>query len=271
MPLGLKRVDSVRDAAAILAADASARYLAGGTLLMRAVNRDDGAIGALVVTDQAGLDRIEVGGGRVTLGAAVTMAEVAGHPELGFLAPVAGSIGGPAVRNMATVGGNLFARAPYGDFAVALLALGATVTLESAAGSETVDLETFLAGRGRKAPAIVRAIAFDSPPLGAFRFAKVIRRKPHGAAVVTIAALLPLSGGKITGARVAYGRMAPAAVRARAVEKALEGRMLDEAAIAAAVAVSNEGCKPEDDAYGSAWYRTAVLPVHLKRLLTGKV
>ena len=136
MPLGLKRVDSVRDAAVILAADASARYLAGGTLLMRAVNRDDGAIGALVVADHAGLGRIEVGGGRVTLGAAVTMAQVAGHPELGFLAPVAGSIGGPAVRNMATVGGNLFARAPYGDFAVALLALGATVTLESAAGSD---------------------------------------------------------------------------------------------------------------------------------------
>jgi xanthine dehydrogenase small subunit len=271
MPLGLVRVDSVKDAAALLASDPSARFLAGGTLLMRAVNQDDGAIGRLVVADGAGLDRIEVSGGRVTLGAAVTMAKVAAHPALGFLAPVAGSIGGPAVRNMATVGGNLFARAPYGDFAVALLALGAQVTLESAAGSESVDLDTFLSGRGRKAPAIVRTVAFDSPPLGAFRFAKVMRRKPHGAAVVTVAALVPVVGGKVAGARIAYGRMAPTAIRARAVEKALEGRALDAAAIAAAVAVATDGCAPEDDAFGSAWYRMNVLPVHLKRLLAGKV
>ena len=43
------------------------------------------------------------------------------------LAKAARAVGGPAIRNMATVGGNLFAPAPYGDFAVALLALDATV------------------------------------------------------------------------------------------------------------------------------------------------
>ena len=50
---------------------------------------------------------------------------IAAEPKLAFLKPVAKSIGGPAIRNMATVGGNLFARYPYGDFAVALLALDA--------------------------------------------------------------------------------------------------------------------------------------------------
>jgi hypothetical protein len=49
---------------------------------------------------------------------------------LAFLAPVARSIGGPAVRAAATVGGNLFAPSPYGDFSVALLALGAIVSRE---------------------------------------------------------------------------------------------------------------------------------------------
>ena len=55
------------------------------------------------------------------------MAKILAHPGLAFLHPVAREIGGPAVRAMATVGGNLFAPAPYGDFAVALLALGAEV------------------------------------------------------------------------------------------------------------------------------------------------
>ena len=73
-----------------------------------------------------------VGGGRIEIGATVTMAQIASHPALSFLQPVALSIGGPAVRNMATVGGNLFAPYPYGDFAVALLALGAEVLSEGA-------------------------------------------------------------------------------------------------------------------------------------------
>ena len=66
--------------------------------------------------------------GRAEIGAAATMASIVAHADLQFLRPVASSIGGPAVRAMATVGGNLFAPYPYGDFAVALLALGAEVT-----------------------------------------------------------------------------------------------------------------------------------------------
>ena len=64
-------------------------------------------------------------------------------------------------------------------------------------------------------------------------------------------------------ARWPRGRSAP-----RAVEKALSGRKLDDAAIAAAVEVAAEGCAPESDPQASAWYRLTVLPVHLKRLLS---
>ena len=53
--------------------------------------------------------------------------------------------------------------------------------------------------------------------------------KPKGIAVLTIAALLPMAGGRIARARVAYGAMGPTPLRARAVERALEGRALDEA------------------------------------------
>ncbi len=57
-----------------------------------------------------------------SLGAGVTMSQILASRELEFLHPVARVIGGPAVRNMATVGGNLFAPAPYGDLTAALLA-----------------------------------------------------------------------------------------------------------------------------------------------------
>ena len=51
------------------------------------------------------------------------MAAILAERELSYLHPVARIIGGPAVREAATVGGNLFAPSPYGDFAAALLAL----------------------------------------------------------------------------------------------------------------------------------------------------
>jgi CO/xanthine dehydrogenase FAD-binding subunit len=268
MALDIVRADSVGDAAAVLADGDGARFLAGGTFLVRALTAGDVSIRKFVLADGLGLDRLTIGDtGAVTIGSAVTMAQVAREPGLAFLAPVAESIGGPAVRTMATVGGNLFAWSPYGDFAVALLALGASVVSEGLDGEEVTDLEGFLAA-GPKRGAIVRAVRFRAPPGGAFRYLKVTRKHPHGASVLSIAALLPVASGKVSGARVAYGAMAPRPIRARAVEAALDGKTLDAAAIAAAVQVAAEGTAPADDPQASAWYRRAVLPVHLGRLLS---
>jgi CO/xanthine dehydrogenase FAD-binding subunit len=266
MGLEIVRVDSVRAAAAILAAETGARFLGGGTLAVRDVNYGNGSIAKLVLPEGLGLDRIEVEGNEIILGAAVTMAKIAAHPRLGFLAPVAGAIGGPAVRAMATVGGNLFAPYPFGDFTAALLALGAAVTVEGTDKTEIVDLDTFLA-KGNPAASVVRSVAFTAPPAGAFRFAKVVRRKPHGASVLSIAAMLPMADRKVAGGRIAYGAMSPKPMRSRAVEKALEGKPLDAANIAMAIKVATVGCKPQTDAQASEWYRMAVLPVHLQRLL----
>ncbi len=268
MALDIVRADTVSQAAGVLARDDGARFLAGGTFLVRALTAGDGSIRKFVLADGLGLDRIMLGE-TITIGSVVTMAEVAREPGLAFLAPVAESIGGPAVRNMATVGGNLFAWSPYGDFAVALIALGAAVVSEGMDGEAVGDLEAFLAD-GPKRGRIVRSVRFAAPAVGAFRYLKVTRKHPHGASVLSIAALLPVSGGKVSGARVAYGAMAARPMRATAVEAALEGKALDGAAINAAVNVAAEGTAPEDDPQASAWYRKEVLPVHLRRLLSGE-
>jgi CO/xanthine dehydrogenase FAD-binding subunit len=267
MALQVVKAGSVRKAAALLASEPGALFVGGGTFAVRAVNHDEGRISTLVLSDGLGLDTIKISRGKATIGAAVTMAQIVNRRELAFLAPVATSIGGPAIRAMATVGGNLFARYPYGDFAVALLALGAEVTLDGGDGSQTVDLAAFLANRNAAPARIVTKITFAMPPKGAFRFSKAIRRKPHGASVLAIAAVLPVVKGKVTGARVAYGAMAPTAIRAHAVEAAIEGKALDAATIEAAAKVANEGTAPLSDPQASDWYRRSVLPVHLKRLL----
>jgi CO/xanthine dehydrogenase FAD-binding subunit len=64
--------------------------------------------------------------------------------------------------------------------------------------------------------------------------------------------------------------MAATQIRARAAERALEGRSLDDAAISAAAAAATEGVSPADNALGSAWYRREIVGVHLRRLLSGQ-
>ncbi|MEQ8741510.1 MAG: FAD binding domain-containing protein, partial [Hoeflea sp.] len=103
-----------------------ATFFGGGTIVMRDVNAGTAAASIVRTTDPS-LREIRISGDTVTLGAGVTMASVLANRDLEFLHPVARLVGGPQIRNMGTVGGNLFAPHPYGDFAVALLALGARV------------------------------------------------------------------------------------------------------------------------------------------------
>lgn len=271
MPVTVKTFPALSEAASALAGDRSARFLAGGTLIMRALNEGDVSIATVVRSTDRAFAEIRPAGARIVLGAGVTMAQILANRELAFLHPVARLVGGPAVRGAATVGGNLFAPAPYGDMTAALLALDATVQLQGGYGGREMPLEEFLSGRDRQAGVLVASLAIARPASpDAFRFRKVSRVKPKGISVLSIAAHLPLSGGRVAGARVAYGAMAPTPVRAKAVERALEGRGLDEAGIAPALAVAADGTAPVDDAIASAWYRREVLPVHLKRLLLGE-
>lgn len=270
MPVTVQSFDSLDEAARALGAARSARFLGGGTLLMRAVNDGDQSFDTLVRAQDPAMRQIRSEGDGVALGAAVTMAEVAAHRDLSFLAPVARVVGGPAVRNMATVGGNLFASSPYGDFTAALLALGARLDLVGQ-GGRGIDIDEFLRDRERYRGTIVRSVTLPRPrDPGVFRFLKVSRVKPKGIALLSIAAYLPQSGGRIRGARVAYCSMGPRPLRASAVERALDGQYLDEAAIERAAAVACDGIELRSDGLASAWYRREVAAVHLKRLLAGE-
>jgi CO/xanthine dehydrogenase FAD-binding subunit len=149
MTVALYAAKTPREACAHLAKSGHAVAIAGGTLVMNALNNTDIATGSLVDLDRLGLRKIKISASQVTLGAMTTMADIIEHGRLSFLAPVARAIGGPAVRNMATIGGNLHAKSPYGDLGVALLALDAKVTVETVRQKKTITLEDFYKQRAR--------------------------------------------------------------------------------------------------------------------------
>jgi CO/xanthine dehydrogenase FAD-binding subunit len=271
MPVTVRTFANSREAAAALSSDRGARYLGGGTLVMRALNEGDISISTIVRAQDQALMRIEASGPRVIIGAGVTFARILAERDLAFLHAPARSIGGPAVRNMGTVGGNLFAPNPYGDFTVALLALDAVASVQGGFGARDVPIEEFLQSRERQAGTLVLSVSCQKPLAAeAFRYRKIARIKPKGGSVITLAAHLPVSSGRVLGARIALGSMAPTQIRAKAAERALEGRPLDASAIVAAASAAVEGTSPADNALASGWYRREIVGVHLRRLLSGQ-
>ncbi|MEP0944227.1 MAG: FAD binding domain-containing protein [Rhizobiaceae bacterium] len=252
----------INQASAALGADSI--YLGGGTLVMRALNYGEQNFSRIVRSTDPSLTQITMQGDRIQIGAAVTMASILAHPDLAFLAPVARQVGGPAVRNMASVGGNLFAEHPYGDLAVALLVLDGRVHL---ADGQEQDLEVFLAQR-KGFNGIVASVSIARPNRPEdFRWLKISRTKPKGVSVMSIAAWLPAMAGRLQNPRIALGAMADTPMRAKAVEQTLEGATMDTAGIQNALTAIASQFNPPDDALASSWYRQQVAPIHLRRLL----
>lgn len=261
MPITVETYETTAEAARAMGSDA--RFLAGGTLVMRDVNAGEQSFSRIIRCTDESLTSIAPMGDGISVGARVTLAQVVAHPDLTFLAAVAGQVGGPQVRNMGTVGGNLFAPHPYGDFTVALLALNAKIIT----ASEPKSIDDFLRDRDR-AGLVTQIIIPRLREPRDFGWSKVSRTKPKGASVLSIAAYLPRDGGRVRDARIAFGAMGPHPLRASGAERAISSRGLDTSTIANAAAQALDGLSPPTDPLASEWYRREVAGIHLSRLLT---
>jgi CO/xanthine dehydrogenase FAD-binding subunit len=258
----LRAIDVPRSAAEALSSLARARdalVIGGGTLVMPKVQAGTSGLGALVSLAKCKLDKIAIKGDKVTIGAATTLAAIGEERGLAFLHAAIESVGSPTLRNLATIGGNLFTEQPYGDIAVCLLALDAEVRL----AERTAPVEDILE---RGAPGeLVTAVSFRVPEAGAWFYTKAMRRRMNSASIVTVAAVVDGDG-----ARIALGGAGARPVRARAAEAALGAAPLDRDRVEAAAAAAAGDAEPFSDAYASAWYRERVLPVHVRRALLGE-
>jgi CO/xanthine dehydrogenase FAD-binding subunit len=268
----LRAIDVPQTTAEALTSLARARdalVIGGGTLVMPKVQAGTSGLGALVSLGRCKLDRIAIKGDRVTIGAATTLSAVGEERGLAFLHPAIESVGSPTLRNLATIGGNLFTEQPYGDIAVCLLALDAAATVATRRGARKIAVAEILK-KGVARDAIVTAISFARPQKGTWFYRKAMRRALNSASIVTIAAHLPQSKGRVATARIALGGCGARPVLALKAAAALEGRKIDTDAIDKAGALLIEDAEPFTDAYASAWYRTRVLPVHFRRAVLGE-
>ncbi|HEC21522.1 MAG TPA: xanthine dehydrogenase family protein subunit M [Chloroflexi bacterium] len=244
--------------------------MSGGTLAMPLINEGVSMPEMVMGLRRAGLSYLERVNGSLIVGAATTLSQVVGFEAIPVLQEAAYNIGGWAIRNMGTVGGNLFAPPPGGDFAVALLALDAQLKLVSARGERTLPLAEFYTGFMTTALEPDELVAEIRVPVPAGRTAylKYGRRHTNTPAVVTVAAHLVLNGKKVEDARLALNAVGPHPIRATQAEALLTGSTLDEETIAAAAAAAAEECEPFTDPIASAWYRRRMVNVFVRRALS---
>ena len=271
------RAKSLSDAQRLLAANPGAKLLAGGHSLIPLMKLRLATPSAVVdigrIPELRGISR---SGDTVRIGSLTTHAEIAASADVqksaAALAEAAGLVGDPAVRSRGTIGGNVAHADPASDLPTVLVALDARIVAVGPKGERTIAADGFFTGIMSTALADDEVVTAIVVPASAPGQGSAYVKFSHPAsryAVIGVAASVTVAKHACSAARVALGGLLPHASGSKAVEKALTGKPLDTASIAAAAAAvgSDLGDEVTGDIFASAAYRTAVAPVYVKRAI----
>lgn len=252
-----------------------ADIMAGGTDLLVRRRRHPSDADILCLERMEELRRVAERDGFLRIGAAMPLDLAADHPlvteRIPVLAKALGAIGGPAVRNMGTLGGNVCTASPAGDSLPALYCLDALVELLSKTGSRNMPIADFIDGPGRTRLSPGEIVGALLIPLGApfavQHFEKVGLRKSMAISVANLAACIDLDAeGIVRRARLALGSVGPTVIRPEKAEAFLLGKRLARDVLGEAARLVREAVAPITDLRASAAYRRDVAGNLLLRL-----
>ena len=215
------------------------------------------------------LQGIEARGGQLHVGACVTITDLreAVADRLPSFAEMLRRYASTQVRNAATIGGNIANGSPIGDGPPALIALGATLHLRRGDEMRSMALEDFFIEyrkQDRRPGEFVAGISFPEHAPG-LRCYKISKRFDQDISAVCGCFNVTVEGGKVTGARIAFGGMAGTPKRAKLAEAALVGKPWSEATIEEAAFAMSGDFTPMTDMRASAAYRMQVAQNLMRR------
>lgn len=234
---------SVEDALHVLDASAGmGRVIAGGTdLLLDLQQGRQAEVDTLVDVNRiAEMTGVTIEGETLSIGAAAPLNRLVESALLQenaqALVEACGLVGGPQVRNQATLGGNVAHALPAADGSIALLALGALVEVASLEGRRTIPLAALYAGPGKSAirqhlEVIVRFLLPVRKRGQASAFKRVMRPQGVALPVLNMAVWIEQKSreneGNASDIRIAIGPAGPVPFRAERTEAFLCGKTVD--------------------------------------------
>jgi CO/xanthine dehydrogenase FAD-binding subunit len=222
-----------------------------------------------------GLDRIEVSGSAIRIGALTTLAALIEHPTIQAEYPVlpftARYMGSPAIRHLATVGGNLCNASPAADLSPVLLVLDAEVGIVGPTGTRRLSLDRFFRGPGQTALAEAELLVWLELPRKhagwIVRYERLDVRRAMDIAIAGVAVALRRDGARVAEARLALGAVAPTPLRVPAAEAALVEGGLGAAAVERTAELAMAAARPIGDVRATAEYRREMVGALVRRAL----
>ena len=266
------RAESVEEALRLLDEHGDeARILAGGQSLMPTLNMRLSQPRLLIDINRLGpLKGISVAGDRVRIGAMTRHAEVARSPivvkHLPLIAEAMPHVAHVAVRNRGTFGGSIALADPAAEMPACVVALGATLIVQSAGGKREIAAEGYFKGLYETArqpnEILVEVLIPMQRPNAVSVFLELARR--HGDfAIAGIASQLTFDRGLVAEARLVYFGSEDRPTLAARAAAALRGKRLNAAAREAAAEALAHDLAPMSNTQGSAKLR-----LELQRVLT---
>jgi CO/xanthine dehydrogenase FAD-binding subunit len=190
---------------------------------------------AMVDTSRiAGLDRINIEHDHIVIGCAVTHTQIVHEESIRrsgtCLVESCGVIGGPQVRNVATLAGNVAHAMPAGDGSIGLLALDGEIEVADARGCRWMPLQEAFLGPGKSAidprRALLTRLRFRPTAAGeGSAFTRIMRPQGVALPMILMAARLQVDdNNNITAVRISLGPAGPVPHLAVPAMNLLKGR-----------------------------------------------
>ena len=259
--------------------ESGVHLIANGTDLINRIQRKQ--VSPKTLVDLTGLQEfsyVRKEAGQIRLGALTTLSELIASPIIDAryeaFREAAMKFGGPAIINMATVGGNICSASSSEDLIPVLLVLNTNVHVRSVEGDRTIPLEEFVQGKRstklQPNEIMTEASFAELDSHSTCSFEKIGMRNSLIIAFVNCAVCLKLdSQGKLVeDVRIAFNRVnGKIPQRARRTENEMKDKQLNEQTLTKAAAVLRSELKLSSDFRASEEYRTDVACTIFKRVL----
>ena len=240
---GYYEAETVREAVGLLIENPNFKIIAGGTdVLIKLHGGQLADVELLCLRKIKSLDSIrKLEDGTLSIGSMATFAQVFKDPIIRETIPIlteaAISMGGPQIRNIATLGGNICNGATSADSASSLFALNARLKLENPQGERVVSIREFYQGPGKVAlkPAeILTEILIAPEDYQGFggHYIKFAMRKAMDIATLGVAVVCKLQSGSFDEVRIGLGVAGPTPLRCLDAEAYAKGKVISTEVLA---------------------------------------
>jgi carbon-monoxide dehydrogenase medium subunit len=263
---------------ALASGDDQTRVVSGGTalslIMKQGIFQPERLISLKKVKGELNYIRIDEES-NMRIGAMATLREIETSPLVAQNYPVIvhalEHVANPRIRYVASIGGNLSHGDAHLDLPPILLALGAKVKTDSAAGERWIPLEEFFQGyyvTAVRPDELVTEVLIPKPEPGMKGlYIKYTTLSNDDWPTLGVAVFLKQEQGIVSDIRLCVSAVTDVPTKLAEIEQFLAGKQLSEQAIEQAAQMAFDAVEPSEDLRGTPWYKKEMLKVHVRRAL----